>query len=255
VVKLGVGFDYPNVSCAILARPTMSEMLFLQQIGRVLRPAEGKTDALVLDHAGNCARHGMPIDCVVHELDDGRKRSANKRKTTVRVYICTGCGYLMEPGQQTCPSCSIDRPTREADVQYLDGDLVAIGSAESGERIYTETDRRHWYYQARAWREHCKSHNPDAAFYAFAEKFGYEPRGWTRRELPYTREVANWNKHYRIRKAKAWVKVQKAKSVDPNHCPACHSKNVEQLPGKGPHSGAIRCEDCGHYRWLARGAA
>ena len=41
VCSVGVvsyGWDEPIVSCAILARPTMSLALYLQQVGRVLRP-------------------------------------------------------------------------------------------------------------------------------------------------------------------------------------------------------------------------
>ena len=38
------GTDVPDVSAAILLRPTKSEGLYLQQVGRVLRPKEGKTD-------------------------------------------------------------------------------------------------------------------------------------------------------------------------------------------------------------------
>jgi superfamily II DNA or RNA helicase len=48
------GFDLPQASCAVIARPTQSAPLFIQMVGRVLRPshATGKRDALVLDVAG-----------------------------------------------------------------------------------------------------------------------------------------------------------------------------------------------------------
>ena len=59
---LGEGWDCPEVSCAILARPTKSLGLFRQMIGRILRPAPGKTDAIVLDHAGGVFAHGLPDD-------------------------------------------------------------------------------------------------------------------------------------------------------------------------------------------------
>jgi superfamily II DNA or RNA helicase len=54
------GFDVPAVAGAILLRPTMSLSLFLQQIGRSLRPKEGGGCAIILDHVGNVNRHGMP---------------------------------------------------------------------------------------------------------------------------------------------------------------------------------------------------
>lgn len=37
-------------------------------------------------------------------------------------------------------------------------------------------------------------------------------------------------------------------------CLGCGSKNVEQLPGQGPHYGAIKCRECGQHRWLRRPA-
>lgn len=54
------GFDVPAVAGAILLRPTMSLSLFLQQIGRSLRPKPGGGCAIILDHVGNVNRHGMP---------------------------------------------------------------------------------------------------------------------------------------------------------------------------------------------------
>ena len=54
------GLDIPSVAGVILLRPTKSLALHLQQIGRALRPAPGKRRAVILDHAGNVYRHGMP---------------------------------------------------------------------------------------------------------------------------------------------------------------------------------------------------
>jgi len=46
------GFDMPQASCAVMARPTASHGLYVQMVGRVLRPFPGKADALVLDICG-----------------------------------------------------------------------------------------------------------------------------------------------------------------------------------------------------------
>ena len=50
----------PEVEVIVLVRPTLSRALHRQMLGRGLRPAEGKSECLVLDHAGNVARHGLP---------------------------------------------------------------------------------------------------------------------------------------------------------------------------------------------------
>jgi superfamily II DNA or RNA helicase len=64
----GEGFDLSaiaqtdvTIDCVMLMRPTQSLALFLQQVGRALRPALGKI-AVILDHAGNVMRHGFPDD-------------------------------------------------------------------------------------------------------------------------------------------------------------------------------------------------
>lgn len=53
------GLDVPAVGAVILLRPTKSLALYLQQVGRGLRPAPGKAHLVVLDHAGNVERHGL----------------------------------------------------------------------------------------------------------------------------------------------------------------------------------------------------
>jgi DNA repair protein RadD len=66
------GWDMPEVACCILARPTRKMGLFRQMIGRILRPAPGKVDAIVLDHSGAVFRHGFVEDPVEWTLDPDR---------------------------------------------------------------------------------------------------------------------------------------------------------------------------------------
>ena len=54
------GFDLPDVGCVVLTRPTMSLSLYLQMVGRGLRPKQGDGDCVILDLAGNSLRHGLP---------------------------------------------------------------------------------------------------------------------------------------------------------------------------------------------------
>lgn len=56
------GFDAPWASCAVIARPTQSQPLYVQMVGRVLRPHPGKTDALVLNLAGSGGKLRTLID-------------------------------------------------------------------------------------------------------------------------------------------------------------------------------------------------
>ena len=80
VYTLTTGVDW-DVRCIILARPTKSEILYVQIIGRGLRTAEGKSDCLILDHSDTTLRLGFPSDIHHDTLDDGRhKQSGGARK-------------------------------------------------------------------------------------------------------------------------------------------------------------------------------
>lgn len=65
------GFDAPWASCAVIARPTQSQPLYVQMVGRVLRPFPGKTDALVLDVTGS---GGMKLKTLI-DLEPGAVKS------------------------------------------------------------------------------------------------------------------------------------------------------------------------------------
>ena len=53
------GWDAPHTSCAVIARPTQASGLYVQMVGRVLRPFPGKADALVLDVVGVTGIHAL----------------------------------------------------------------------------------------------------------------------------------------------------------------------------------------------------
>lgn len=53
------GFDDPGISCVIVLRPTRSEGLYRQMVGRGTRPAAGKTDLLLLDFLWQHQKHAI----------------------------------------------------------------------------------------------------------------------------------------------------------------------------------------------------
>lgn len=69
------GLDVPAVGAVILLRPTASLILCLQQIGRGMRPAPGKDALIVLDHAGNTVKHGLPEEDRDWTLDGVTRRA------------------------------------------------------------------------------------------------------------------------------------------------------------------------------------
>ena len=101
------GTDVPSVGAAILLRPTQSEGLYLQQVGRVLRPAPGKDAAIVLDHVGNVHRHGFPDDHREWSLDDARRRTGKGGPPAPAVRTCESCFAAFKP-QPVCPVCGAE---------------------------------------------------------------------------------------------------------------------------------------------------
>lgn len=83
---LGEGFDAPATSCVVIARPTLSKILFRQQVGRALRPHPSKTDALILDLVGSTGRNNLAtLDDItaapVHVEEGESLAEAVKRQT------------------------------------------------------------------------------------------------------------------------------------------------------------------------------
>ena len=94
------------MSCIIYARPTMSDMRFVQNIGRGLRAHPGKTDLLILDHSSTTARLGFvnEVYALPHMLDDGKPK-AEKKQGVLLPKECPQCHYLKAPRVVKCPNC------------------------------------------------------------------------------------------------------------------------------------------------------
>nr|BAR30185.1 helicase [uncultured Mediterranean phage uvMED] len=117
------GFDVENCSVAILLRPTQSEGLYIQQVGRVLRPEPNKT-AIVLDHVGNTKRHGFVDD--VRDFDLHQKaKSKRKGEIAPAVQTCEQCFAVFKP-QPICPVCGHEKVITKREITYEDGELVKM---------------------------------------------------------------------------------------------------------------------------------
>jgi DNA repair protein RadD len=124
---LGEGFDVPAIEAAILLRPTQSLSLHLQQIGRALRPSPGKDEAIILDHAGNCMRHGLPDDDREWTLADREKRK-KRAAAEVMVRTCGKCFRVYRPAP-ACPGCGHVVAGAAREVEQREGELVEVDRA------------------------------------------------------------------------------------------------------------------------------
>jgi DNA repair protein RadD len=152
----------------ILLRPTKSLGLYLQMCGRALRPAPGKDYAVVLDHAGNCLRHGLCDDDQEWSLEDRKKR---RREAGVPLKRCPDCGAMVPISARACPCCGADfpgfegAPVVEGDLQIADRDAVA--------RVRVAGMSR--------WRQIAWAGGDFARLKLVGEVRGYRP-GWARYE-------------------------------------------------------------------------
>lgn len=122
---LSEGVDVPVVVCGILMRPTLSVALHLQQMGRCLRPAPGKTNAVILDHVGNTARHGLPTDARDWSLDGLGKPVARRDPDAISVKICESCTMPFESAR-TCPLCGHEHPLTPREIEEIAGELERL---------------------------------------------------------------------------------------------------------------------------------
>ena len=102
---LTTGFDAPCVDTLAVVRATASPSLYVQIVGRGMRPAEGKTDCLVLDYGGNIARHG-PVDEI-------KIRPKSKGEGGMPWKICDNCSAVQPAGARVCSECDYEFPEPE----------------------------------------------------------------------------------------------------------------------------------------------
>ncbi len=129
------GFDLPAIEVAILLRPTQSLALYLQQVGRSLR--SGKKFALILDHAGNAARHGLPDDEREWSLEGAKKRRESKAEKEVSIRECPQCYHVHAP-LPVCPECGFVYQIQYREVEVVDGQLVELDKERLRRKRYRE---------------------------------------------------------------------------------------------------------------------
>jgi len=125
------GTDIPSVGGAILMRPTASLSLYLQMVGRALRPAPGKHEAVILDHVGNAHRHGLPTDEREWNLAGRRRREG----VSIPIKDCPVCFCSCPSAAQVCPECghlflSEERDEQRRGLQQVEGELVEVTGSE-----------------------------------------------------------------------------------------------------------------------------
>ncbi len=266
---LALGFDVPDVSCVVQARPTMSVSLHIQQCGRGARLAEGKGDCILIDHAGNCERLGLPQHFVAPDLDDtttGTKREKRLPKMT-EVTPCRECGYLLEPHHRECPKCLAVRRSA-ADIVVHDGQIVALDSdlapdldAIDEYAFFAELKGYARMENARRESMGMAPMKPGYAAAVFKDRTGRWPpksMAFVQEAVP-SPETLRWLKYQRIKfgKGKGKPTADPARKAEvkatlpewdgiTTHAPCAH-EHAAMYQAKGPHAAMRRCTRCGHF--------
>lgn len=223
VVNIGcltTGIDW-DVRCIILARPTKSEALFVQIIGRGLRTADGKDYCLILDHSDTHLRLGMVTEIDRDKLDDGAARKTasgggeGERKAPLPK-ACTSCGCLIPTMVMSCPSCGAAKP-KPPTFEEGEGDLVEFGGRSNprGGKGETIADRvramgKAEVYAQLAYVANEKGRKEGWVAHSYKEIFEVWPQGFKGSVPKYpTPELMAWVRN----KDRRWVYGQKGKGA------------------------------------------
>ncbi len=218
IQTLTTGVDW-DVHCLILARPTRSEMLYVQIIGRALRTADDKTEALILDHSDTTSRLGFVTEIHHEHLDDGKpvNKSAVEKKEPLPKE-CSNCAYLKPPRTKICPNCGHETTIR-SEIIEADGELVEMTPGKKGgkgkSREYSMDEKQQFYAELKS-HALAKSYKSGWTANKYREKFSVWPpkhfESVAPAEISYS--VAMFIKHSQIRWAKSREKINQSVAAD-----------------------------------------
>jgi superfamily II DNA or RNA helicase len=175
----GVDLD---VRCISFCRPTKSEILLVQALGRGLRTADGKRDCLILDHSDSMLRLGLPTEIGHDALDTtrpGEKRAVVEKSKEQLPIECKECNFLIPAHVFQCPQCGWTR-RKHSMVFSSEGELFELGTSRARKkenRITSEDEKREFFAQ----------------LLGFGDENGYK-RGWAARK--YKERFGVWPNHY-----------------------------------------------------------
>jgi len=204
---LTTGFD-ADVRCIILARPTRSEILYSQMIGRGLRTASGKDHCIILDHSDTTLRLGFVTDIHHDELDDGSGRRPQKERSAPLPKECPKCSFLKPPKTPICPACGF-KPEGRDDTEVAEGELHELLDRKTAKVKSTSISEQITFYAEMRLHAEQRGFKHGWAYWAFKDKFkSSPPRSFDSATVNYIRpETQSWIRARNIRKSKAREKM------------------------------------------------
>jgi len=196
---LTTGIDW-DVRCIILARPTRSEILYTQIIGRGLRTANGKDDCLILDHSDTTLRLGFVTDIHHEKLHSGEKNANTGEKKIKLPRACPKCAYIKPAGARECPACGFAAVVTSK-VETEAGELLELtGKKQQLGKEWTRQVKENFYAELLGYARQ-KGYRDGWAYHAYKQRIGVGPPN---RPIPLAPSPAtlSWIRHLNIARAK-----------------------------------------------------
>lgn len=201
------GTDVQSVKCIVLARPTKSLRVYLQQVGRGSRPF-GELPFVVLDHAGCAVEHGLPQETREWSLDGKRRRSLSAPSAKT----CPECFAVVPSSTRLCPGCGhpfTDAAAGREAPEERAGELVELRPLTDDEKLarwdaLLAKWEAHNAWAARTRAPNAKPWKPGWVFCKFQELYHCAP--------PRNRRRAEWTDDLRSRRER--YDEQQARQLD-----------------------------------------
>jgi superfamily II DNA or RNA helicase len=206
---LNTGYDEPTVACLIDCFPTKSLINYVQRYGRVMRIADKKPYAIVLDHAQNVKRHGMAEDVVPHKLHKSTEKYNEKKQvkqSKKKPISCPQC-HRMFTGIKC--SCGYTLPLTKR-IEYTQEMLKEIDNELDMFKPVMRNEKQEWYSDLKTI-ELARGYKKGWAGNMYKAKFGVFPEGIEYKFSPIINpKVKNFVTSQQIRFAKS----KKKQAVD-----------------------------------------
>jgi DNA repair protein RadD len=230
---MSYGVDVPSVECIVLARPTRSLTMYLQMVGRGLRPSPdtGKANCVIIDHGHVVESLGLPQSDFAWTLDPNRNVNTEalkvhgRKRPDERPRTCSECKALWLTSEQgnACPSCGWTPVPKAKAIGVRDADLEELADAENAltpadpsvMRFFQESCG--WY--ARRWPDRWRAKPNGGRWWAwvgvrekfkFNENTGMPSRYWEAEPLPPSADVSGWLQYRVIRYARGKARARAA---------------------------------------------
>jgi len=179
VGTLTEGVDIPRAEICLVARGCQHAGAWLQIVGRVLRPFEGKGQPLVIDLPGVSHRLGLPHEDREYSLEG---RAIRRQDDAELVVTCAACGAVYRPADH-CPECGFVPPPQPIRTKIWGRELVdasaEMSPKERGIMRWRNkmgpAERRAWYLKKQALGK-AKGYKPKWAMVQYKMSFGEWPR-------------------------------------------------------------------------------